>query len=579
MTVKDHDLASKAGLLVSYYITLSFWSAQTLALSMVSRNIAGQTKKSTVVAMTFVSWAVGNAIGPQVFLERDAPRYFIAFAVHLACYALLVVDIVLLRFYLKAQNKKKDRIQEAQGGVNQAEARAHALQIDDFERLSELAFKEFPVPSRELVEDLLDTRASTNVFWDPLIPEYLDLLYRKRRVTLQDILRCLLRKSTVFRLRTEPSGDRDAKRTLKRKRRGSNYDTLVSDFRIIQNGLMALTSGFPPLTKSDAIETLLAIVEWMKIICAPYHDGQKEGQARQCTWIMSSPDGVSLVEALGILTAGLLATQTTIDAVISPKSDGLRRKMGKALGPYILLCDQFSVPLRMRLESLQKEFNLFDRHKKSVQEGDMSAMNLSVLDFEANIIDSPPVNAKAGLYIYLNAMGNNIAIVEELITAAFDMLANAKSRNELLFLKKSFLINKVPSLLQELATETPHPVPMELCISHALSRVDSQAFPSLSASFVNKFHKSSPLSDVRQEFVFSCALHKLIPEASIEPLLGEIPMQSLPSGGQRTRADVTSQIIQYPERLEQFLKKIESMDGNPSVMTVALTDVCLRDLP
>lgn len=42
---------------------MSFWSAQTLTLSMVSRNIAGATKKSTVVAATFISWATGNAIG------------------------------------------------------------------------------------------------------------------------------------------------------------------------------------------------------------------------------------------------------------------------------------------------------------------------------------------------------------------------------------------------------------------------------------------------------------------------------------------------------------------------------------
>lgn len=63
MTAQNTSLATKAGLLVSYYITLSFWSAQTLALSMISRNIAGATKKSTVVAATFISWAVGNAIG------------------------------------------------------------------------------------------------------------------------------------------------------------------------------------------------------------------------------------------------------------------------------------------------------------------------------------------------------------------------------------------------------------------------------------------------------------------------------------------------------------------------------------
>jgi hypothetical protein len=71
MTVKNTTLSTKVGLLISYYITMSFWSAQTLTLSMVSRNIAGQTKKATVVAATFISWAAGNAIGKLLFLSKD----------------------------------------------------------------------------------------------------------------------------------------------------------------------------------------------------------------------------------------------------------------------------------------------------------------------------------------------------------------------------------------------------------------------------------------------------------------------------------------------------------------------------
>lgn len=63
MTVLNTNKATQVGLLISYYITLSFWSAQTLALSLISRNIAGQTKRSVVVATNFVCWAVGNAIG------------------------------------------------------------------------------------------------------------------------------------------------------------------------------------------------------------------------------------------------------------------------------------------------------------------------------------------------------------------------------------------------------------------------------------------------------------------------------------------------------------------------------------
>lgn len=68
MTVENTNMGTQVGLLISYYIVLSFWSAQTLALSMISRNVAGQTKKATVVAANFVAWAVGNSIGMPLII-------------------------------------------------------------------------------------------------------------------------------------------------------------------------------------------------------------------------------------------------------------------------------------------------------------------------------------------------------------------------------------------------------------------------------------------------------------------------------------------------------------------------------
>lgn len=155
MTVESTDRAKQVGLLISYYITLSFWSAQTLALSMISRNVAGQTKKATVVAASFVAWAVGNAIGmythspvpgpqqyrvqddinshteynigPQVFLSWDAPRYFIAFATHMGCYVLLVIVIFGVRWHLKRQNSLKDRVIAERGGTAQEGNYVHAF--------------------------------------------------------------------------------------------------------------------------------------------------------------------------------------------------------------------------------------------------------------------------------------------------------------------------------------------------------------------------------------------------------------------------------------------------------------------
>ncbi|THW92068.1 MFS transporter [Aureobasidium pullulans] len=129
MTVRNTNTATQGGLLFSYYIVLSFWAAQTLAMSMLSRNIGGQTKKSVVVAANFAAWAAGNAIGPQVFLAYDAPRYFIAFATHMGCYVLLVIVIVFLRYWLKRCNDKKDAL--AAAGVGEAADDAYTHAFDD----------------------------------------------------------------------------------------------------------------------------------------------------------------------------------------------------------------------------------------------------------------------------------------------------------------------------------------------------------------------------------------------------------------------------------------------------------------
>lgn len=60
--------------------------------------------------MNFIAWATGNAIGPQVFLWWDGPQYLIAFATHLGCYSLLIINLVVLRWYLTKQNARKDAV-------------------------------------------------------------------------------------------------------------------------------------------------------------------------------------------------------------------------------------------------------------------------------------------------------------------------------------------------------------------------------------------------------------------------------------------------------------------------------------
>lgn len=167
----------------------------------------------------------------------------------------------------------------------------------------------------------------------------------------------------------------------------------------------------------------------------------------------------------------------------------------------------------------------------------------------------------------------------DLILASFDVLLNATFRNEgsqATFLLRSFLINKVPVLLTTLAASTFPPLNSEFCITEALSRVDTNAFPTFSSMFDESSNGNMFSDSVRQDFCFACCLHGLIPEDSIERLLGEIPMQTLPEGGRYVKEDLVRQCLTDPERAETLIDELERTDGNVGAASQALVEV--RDL-
>ena len=57
---------NRVGLLIAFYCTQFYLAEGNLIYSLISRNTAGQTKKTITLAMTFVAFAAGNATAPQV---------------------------------------------------------------------------------------------------------------------------------------------------------------------------------------------------------------------------------------------------------------------------------------------------------------------------------------------------------------------------------------------------------------------------------------------------------------------------------------------------------------------------------
>ncbi|KAH6715701.1 major facilitator superfamily domain-containing protein [Leptodontidium sp. MPI-SDFR-AT-0119] len=99
--------STRVGLLIAFYCTQFYLAQGNLVFSLISRNVAGQTKKSTTLAMTFVAWAAGNMTAPQIFQSGDAPRYKKGFTAHFCLYVLFNIILVILRVLLTRRNKAK----------------------------------------------------------------------------------------------------------------------------------------------------------------------------------------------------------------------------------------------------------------------------------------------------------------------------------------------------------------------------------------------------------------------------------------------------------------------------------------
>ncbi|KZO89375.1 hypothetical protein CALVIDRAFT_569981 [Calocera viscosa TUFC12733] len=128
--------STKGGLVVAFYIMQCFQACNPAIFLMLSRNSAGQTKKSITYAITYIGWAGGNAIAPQIFQSIWAPRYLHSLEIHIALYGCFIITCLLTRMLLVRRNKRKQAAQASEVAV--AGANSHA-----FEDLTDLDNPDF----------------------------------------------------------------------------------------------------------------------------------------------------------------------------------------------------------------------------------------------------------------------------------------------------------------------------------------------------------------------------------------------------------------------------------------------------
>ncbi|KAG9792238.1 MFS general substrate transporter, partial [Aureobasidium melanogenum] len=99
--------SNAGGLLIAFYCTQFFLAQGNMIISLITRNVAGQTKKGICMTMTFIGWAAGNMTAPQIFQSSDAPRYIHGFIAHIVIYVIYMCIVACLWTLLIARNKKK----------------------------------------------------------------------------------------------------------------------------------------------------------------------------------------------------------------------------------------------------------------------------------------------------------------------------------------------------------------------------------------------------------------------------------------------------------------------------------------
>lgn len=128
----EQDVARLFGLYLFSLVSCCF----PLILSLIASNFAGQTKKTFMNALFFVAYCAGNIVGPQVFLTREAPTYYSAFATMISLTTLNFLLFLILRFVLVRENQKRDAVYGQPNPDTQTESEWASLEEDltDFER-------------------------------------------------------------------------------------------------------------------------------------------------------------------------------------------------------------------------------------------------------------------------------------------------------------------------------------------------------------------------------------------------------------------------------------------------------------
>lgn len=444
------------------------------------------------------------------------------------------------------------------------------------------------VSGSKIAAAFFDRTAQVTVHQDPKIPVYIDCLLDASIIDASDILHSLFEGSQAKAQLAQQSGNVD-------KIAKTEPIAPQLEVKILLQLTRKFVNGSRPATPAEARSCLRWMAEWTTaLVTCSSNDSMMHAIGAE---VQQDQYHSALVrDALGQLLTSSLENPKMIGVTQVALGKSIRKALSQAISSFVPLWSQMNPQMASRLETAQKQLNLVDeKAEKALEEVGLDA----AIQVES-VMDMPVVHSRAHLYIlvsslslgrpltdeglivsYLNVLyqGDVQNLTTDLIIASFDALSGAVNRNEskdVIFSLKSFLINKIPTIVTVLATSLMPPLTAEYCITQALAQINQAAFPTFSDSFALA-GGSSPLAEVRQDFVFACTRHSILPVTSVEGLLGDSLMESPPTPASRyVKEDLVAQCVSNSEKIETYMDELEKVDGNGGAIVLAITEVCSR---
>lgn len=109
--VLPEDSSNTALLLVGYHLFAFVFGCNSLIITWLIANTAGQMKTSVTLSVYSAGSSIGNVVGPWMFSSTDAPRYETALKITLGIYIgifwAVIIQVVNLVLLNRAQEKKR----------------------------------------------------------------------------------------------------------------------------------------------------------------------------------------------------------------------------------------------------------------------------------------------------------------------------------------------------------------------------------------------------------------------------------------------------------------------------------------